>query len=84
MKNSGDTIGNETRDLPACSALPQPTMLEESSQATLKMEAGRFFKIYLCSLTSKKTGIFIFIIAVRTSILRSETNLWTGCTLIFH
>ena len=25
MKNSSDTIGNETRNLPACSAVPQPT-----------------------------------------------------------
>jgi hypothetical protein len=25
MKNSSDTIGNETRDLPVCSAVPQPT-----------------------------------------------------------
>ena len=25
MKNSTDTIGNRTRDLPACSAVPQPT-----------------------------------------------------------
>jgi len=25
MKNSSDTIGNQTRDLPACSAVPQPT-----------------------------------------------------------
>jgi len=24
-KNSSDTIGNRTRDLPACSAVPQPT-----------------------------------------------------------
>jgi len=27
LKNSSDTIGNQTRDLPACSALPQPTAL---------------------------------------------------------
>ena len=27
MKNSSDTIGNRTRDLPACSAVPQPTVL---------------------------------------------------------
>jgi hypothetical protein len=27
MKNSTDTIGNRTRDLPACSAVPQPTVL---------------------------------------------------------
>ena len=26
MKNSSDTIGNRTRDLPACSAVPQPTV----------------------------------------------------------
>jgi len=25
MKNSNDTIGNRTRELPACSAVPQPT-----------------------------------------------------------
>ena len=25
MKNSNDTIGNRTRDLPACSSVPQPT-----------------------------------------------------------
>jgi len=27
MKNSSDTIGNRTRDLSACSAVPQPTAL---------------------------------------------------------
>ena len=27
MKNSNDTIRNRTRDLPACSAVPQPTAL---------------------------------------------------------
>jgi hypothetical protein len=25
MKNSNDTIGNRTRDIPACRAVPQPT-----------------------------------------------------------
>ena len=27
MKNSNDTIWNRTRDLPTCSAVPQPTAL---------------------------------------------------------
>ena len=27
MKNFNDTIGNRTRDLPTCSAVPQPTAL---------------------------------------------------------
>ena len=26
MKNSNDNIGNRTRDLPACGAVPQPTV----------------------------------------------------------
>jgi hypothetical protein len=26
MKNSNDTIGNQTRDLPTCSAVPQPNV----------------------------------------------------------
>ena len=25
MKNSSDTIGNQTRDFPVCSLVPQPT-----------------------------------------------------------
>jgi hypothetical protein len=31
MKNSNDTIGNRTRDFPACSAVPQPTALPRAS-----------------------------------------------------
>jgi hypothetical protein len=29
MKNSSDTIGNQTRDVPVCSAVPQPTAPED-------------------------------------------------------
>jgi hypothetical protein len=28
MKNPNDTIGNRTRDLPVCSAVPQPTVVQ--------------------------------------------------------
>ena len=31
MKNSSDTIGHRTRDLPACSAVPQLTVLPRIS-----------------------------------------------------
>jgi len=37
MKNSNDAIGNRTRDLPACSAVPQPTVLQ---RAPCKIKAG--------------------------------------------
>jgi len=35
MKNSNDTIGNRTRDLPACSAVPQPTAPPRVPDTTL-------------------------------------------------
>jgi len=31
MKNSNNTIGNRTREFPACSAVPQPTALPRAS-----------------------------------------------------
>ena len=34
-KNSNDTIGNRTRDLPACSAVPQPTAPPRATLNTL-------------------------------------------------
>ena len=38
MKKSNDTIGNRTRDLPACSVVPQPTAPPRSVQGTSKKE----------------------------------------------
>ena len=35
MKNSNDTIGNRTRDLPVCSAVPQPTAPPRASKLDL-------------------------------------------------
>ena len=32
MKNSNDTIGNRTRDLPTCSAVPQPTEIPRAAE----------------------------------------------------
>ena len=40
MKNSSDTIGNQSRDLPACSALPQPTAPPAAWPPALQV--GRF------------------------------------------
>ena len=34
MKNSNDTIGNGTRDLPVCSAVPQPTAPARKHECT--------------------------------------------------
>jgi hypothetical protein len=35
MKNSNDTIGNRTSDLPACSAVPQPTVPPHGPKVTI-------------------------------------------------
>ena len=47
MKNSNETIWNRTRDLLACSAVPQPTALPRDPQILIK------FNIY--SLSSRNS-----------------------------
>jgi len=42
MKNSDDTIGNRTRDLSACSAIPQPTC---GSHSGGKLSAPFWYRI---------------------------------------
>jgi len=37
MKNSNDTIGNRTRDLPTCNAVPQPTALPRAPLGELTL-----------------------------------------------
>ena len=36
MKNSNETIGNRTRDLPACSAVPQTTALARAPKSKIR------------------------------------------------
>ena len=65
MKNSSDTIGNRTRDLLACSALPQPSAPPRAPYNVYKTQFT--VKIY-CSLcvekltrgTEEKLSITIF------------------------
>jgi hypothetical protein len=57
MKNSSDTIGNRTHDLPTCSAVPQPTapprghrryvcVLFSDDGGWLKFECGTLLELY--------------------------------------
>ena len=43
MKNSNDTIGNRTRDLLTCSAVPQPTAPPRSLYVTFKVPSYNHF-----------------------------------------
>ena len=49
MKNSNETIGNRTRDLPACSAVPQSTALPRVLRAISLpfLRSDRQFLVYL-------------------------------------
>ena len=46
MKNSSDTIGNRTRDLPACSAVPQPTAPPRAPPPLMSW-IGKIFTFFL-------------------------------------
>jgi hypothetical protein len=39
MKNTNDTIGNRTRAVPTCSAVPQPTALPQKNQLDTKFSS---------------------------------------------
>jgi hypothetical protein len=41
-KNYNDTIGNRTGDLPACSAVPQPTAPPRAMQVSCAKWRGKF------------------------------------------
>jgi hypothetical protein len=55
MKNSNETIGNRTRDLPGCTAVPQPTAPPRSSLnsgvgrnvTVLDVKNGQFISIFI-------------------------------------
>jgi hypothetical protein len=49
LENSNDTVGNRTRDLPACSAVPEPTAPPRTPTHTILVEKWGYVKVVLCS-----------------------------------
>ena len=49
MKNSNDTIGNRTRDLSACSAVPQPTAPPHAPCTIIVPTNAQLISVYLCA-----------------------------------
>ena len=50
MKNSKDANGNRTRDLPTCSAVPQPTALPRAPLVLYDdLKSGTRFKLQGCN-----------------------------------
>jgi hypothetical protein len=52
MKNSSDTMGNRTRDIPVCTAVPQPTAPPHSNSANSKYFRSQCIWVWYISLTS--------------------------------
>ena len=53
MKNSNDTIGNRNRDLPTCSAVPQPIA---PPRAPLSCETLRYLQTFRKKILSPSSG----------------------------
>ena len=61
MKNSSDTIGNRTRNLPTCSAVPQPTALLRANFVTLEVIKNKLNVINKNTCSEKQlTLIFLY------------------------
>jgi len=45
VKNASDTIGNRTRDLPACSPVPQPTA-PQCAPLYVLVQTGIYFGVW--------------------------------------
>jgi hypothetical protein len=54
MKNSNDTIGNQTRDLPVCSAVPQPTAPPRAQIGVIRFDDYYNLLISLSLITYSK------------------------------
>jgi hypothetical protein len=63
MKNSNDTIGNQTRDLPACSTVPQPTAPPAACPHIIHIPMYNYFykTIFKGQIMIKQLSIVIFI-----------------------
>jgi hypothetical protein len=59
MKNSSDTIGNRTRDLPTCSAVHQPTALRRAPDTEVDLYFRKLiFEVSYVLLEVSKRGTF--------------------------
>jgi hypothetical protein len=71
MKNSNDTIGNRTRDLTACSAVPQPTARELGSAVSVNITP---FVIPQFPVKLQKIYVVIIIIIIIIDFLSNKIS----------
>ena len=59
MKYSNDTIGNRTRDFPACSAVPQPTAPSRARKAILVCYILCFLEGFMSSFSLSAITVLV-------------------------
>jgi hypothetical protein len=78
MKNSNDTIGNRTHDLPACSAVLQLTAPPRAPMTIIRFIDMFLILIYLLTaigVTNGGSSMFRYILTVRRKVVRQK-NRW--------
>ena len=79
MKNSSDTIGNRTRDLPACSALPQPTAPRRTTAWSENPFAmNMFWGFFIIILDKSSSDIIVVHFCVVTVTTEALIIWWDG------
>ena len=78
MKNSSDTVENRTRDLPACSAVPQPTAPPRTALVKVVTLNGQAQSSKFSPETVTFMIMFVFIKILKDSKQNTITHMFVG------
>ena len=89
MKNSNDTIGNRSRDLPTCSAVPRPTALprapkfhfQSSKISSFLLWSKRVNRLFFLQIPTGLTSIVVLFYFLKFQILLPCKRMGTGSAL---
>jgi hypothetical protein len=81
MKNSNDNIENRTRDLPVCSAVPQPTAPSRAPKegVTLKLLSSSLYACLLARILSLKYVVSQMVTVIAASALTRSCESGRAC-----
>jgi hypothetical protein len=78
MKNSSDTIGNRTRELPVCSAVPQPTAPPAACPMITGVEKKCLVLVFVTNCIILKY-MSLFFVGIRAFVVVVEWTLLPTC-----
>jgi len=83
MKNSNDTIGNRTRDLPACGAVP-PTNCATACPTKCAPCLPKFTSVHQISYSPSLNSDYIFLVIRFCPQYEKKWNIKTSLQITFH